>query len=82
MLKKIVKSIIGILVLCSFCYCSNNQKDKPNILWVIAEDLSPDLNCYGNKLVRTPILDQLAEKGVKFTNLITVASVCAPSRTE
>ena len=40
---------------------------RPNILWIIAEDMSPDLGCYGNQVVTTPNIDGLAEKGMKFT---------------
>jgi len=57
------------------------QNAQPNILWIIAEDLSQDLGCYGNDLVNTPILDSLAGQGIKFTNVFTTSPVCAPSRT-
>jgi len=53
---------------------------RPNILWIIAEDFSPDLGCYGNRLVRTPNLDGLAAEGVRFTNAFTTAPVCSASR--
>ena len=54
--------------------------ERPNILWIFAEDVCPDLGCYGNKLVRTPNLDRLAAEGVRFTNAFTTAPVCSPSR--
>ncbi len=53
---------------------------KPNILWLIAEDLCPDLGCYGNQLVHTANLDRLASEGVRYTNAFTTAPVCSPSR--
>ncbi len=56
------------------------KKPQPNVLWLIAEDLSPDLGCYGNKLVKTPNLDKLAAGGTMFTNAFATASVCSPSR--
>ena len=55
--------------------------EKPNILWIIAEDLSPDLGCYGHSIVQTPNLDALAKKGMRFTHVFTTAPVCSPSRT-
>jgi arylsulfatase A-like enzyme/glycerophosphoryl diester phosphodiesterase len=53
---------------------------RPNILWFIAEDMSPDLGCYGAKLVSTPNLDRLAASGVRYTRAFTTAPVCSPSR--
>ena len=57
-----------------------SQQKRPNILWIVANDISPDLGCYGNKLVQTPNLDKLAGQGVLYKNLITVGAVCSPSR--
>jgi len=54
---------------------------RPNILWIIAEDMSQDLGCYGNKIVTTPNIDQLAAKGMKFNNVFTTGPACSPSRT-
>ncbi len=53
---------------------------RPNILCVVCEDISPYLGCYGDPAAYTPNLDQLAEEGVKFTNVFSVSGVCAPSR--
>lgn len=56
------------------------KSQKPNILWIIAEDLSPDLGCYGNSLVRTPNIDKLAAQGARYTSAFTTSPVCSPSR--
>ena len=54
---------------------------KPNILWVTIEDTSPQfIGCYGNKDARTPVIDQLASEGVRFTNAFSTGTVCSPSR--
>ncbi len=53
---------------------------RPNILWLIAEDLSPDLGCYGTKEVWTPNLDRLASEGMRYTRAFTTAPVCSASR--
>ena len=37
---------------------------RPNILWLIADNIGPDLGCYGYPLVRTPRLDQMAARGM------------------
>lgn len=55
-------------------------KGKPNIIWLMAEDISTDLGCYGMKAVKTPALDKLAEEGVKYTNCICTNPICSPSR--
>jgi uncharacterized sulfatase len=54
---------------------------RPNILWIIAEDMSPDLGCYGNKVVTTPNIDLLASRGMKFNKVFTTGPACSPSRT-
>src|SRR5687767_1403007 len=53
---------------------------SPNIVWIVAEDLSPSLGCYGDKDAITPNLDRLASQGARFTRCFTHAPVCAPSR--
>ena len=54
--------------------------DRPNILWLIAEDFGPDLACYGTAQVVSPHLDKLAAEGVRFTRAYTTAPVCSASR--
>lgn len=56
------------------------EKKKWNVLWILGDDLSPDLGCYGDPLVKTPNLDKLAEEGVRFTHAFTTAPVCSASR--
>ena len=53
---------------------------RPNILWIVADDLGTDLGCYGEKAVSTPHLDKLASQGVRYENVFTVTAVCSPSR--
>ncbi|MDX9753415.1 MAG: sulfatase-like hydrolase/transferase [bacterium] len=56
------------------------QDQRPNILWIIAEDFCPELACYGYPLVQTPHIDALAAQGVRFTHAFTTAPVCSASR--
>jgi N-sulfoglucosamine sulfohydrolase len=53
---------------------------RPNILWILSEDISPELSCYGTPEVQTPNLDKLAGRGIRFTNAFTTAPVCSASR--
>jgi len=54
--------------------------ERPNIIWLMAEDISIDLECYGIKAVKTPNLNALAENGIKFTNCYCTNSISSPSR--
>ncbi|SKB80064.1 sulfatase-like hydrolase/transferase [Dyadobacter psychrophilus] len=56
------------------------QKDKPNILWIVSEDNSPFLGCYGDTFATTPNLDKFAKQGILYKNAFATAPVCAPSR--
>jgi len=53
---------------------------KPNVLFILAEDIGKHLACYGEPLVQTPNLDKLAARGVRYTNAFTTAPVCSASR--
>ena len=56
------------------------EKDRPNILWIVSEDISPDVGCYGTAADETPNLDKLARQGVRYNNAFTTAPVCSASR--
>lgn len=56
------------------------EKKQPNILWIVADDLGPELGCYGNKLIKTPNIDKLATQSIRYTNCHTVSAVCSASR--
>lgn len=53
---------------------------RPNILWLVAEDLSPYLPAFGDSTVETPNLSRLAAEGVRYTRCFSPSGVCAPSR--
>jgi uncharacterized sulfatase len=59
---------------------TNAKSDRPNILWITCEDLSPVLGCCGDVFALTPNLDRLAEQGVQYTRAFATASVCTPAR--
>ncbi len=53
---------------------------RPNFLWILIEDWSADLSCYGTKGIQTPHVDQLASQGIRYENAFTTAPVCSTSR--
>ncbi len=58
-----------------------NAADRPNVLFVLCDDLRPDaMGCYGSKHVRTPHIDALAARGMRFQNSFCTTSLCSPSR--
>ncbi len=59
---------------------AQNRNDRPNILWILGDDLGPQLGCYGHPLVHTPHADRIANEGVRFTHAFTTAPVCSASR--
>ena len=59
---------------------SKRTGNRPNILWITCEDISPHLGCYGDPEARTPNLDRLASEGRRYTNAFSISGVCAPSR--
>ena len=72
---------------CSFCMLFSTlivaptfADDRPNILWISCEDISPNLGCYGDEHAITPNLDRLARDGARFDRAFTPAGVCAVVR--
>jgi arylsulfatase A-like enzyme len=56
------------------------QADRPNIVWIIVDDMSANFSCYGEKTITTPNVDQLASNGTRFSKAFVTAPVCSPCR--
>lgn len=54
--------------------------EQPNIIWLVAEDLSPIIPPFGDSTVATPNLSRLAAEGIRYTHVFSPSGVCAPSR--
>jgi arylsulfatase A len=66
---------------CTFMHTTNEHKKKPNIILVVTDDLGyRDLGCYGQKKIKTPVLDRLAANGIKFNRFYAGNTQCLPSR--
>jgi N-sulfoglucosamine sulfohydrolase len=58
---------------------ADSLSERPNVVLIIADDVSPDFSCFGGQ-VATPHIDGLAAGGVRFDNAYVTASSCSPSR--
>ena len=79
----LMSSGLGLAGLSVGFNCRGNPRPKlerPNILWIVVEDASPHIGCYGHKYVETPFLDALASEGIRFTNAFVTSPICSPSR--
>lgn len=59
---------------------STTPLQRPNILWVIVEDMSPNFACYGQTGIETPNVDALAARGTRFTHAFVTGPICSISR--
>jgi arylsulfatase A-like enzyme len=53
---------------------------RPNIVWIVVDDMSANFSCYGETTVKTPHVDQLAADGTRFSKAFVTAPVCSPCR--
>lgn len=74
---KILLTISGLAI--SVLFAAKPEK-RPNIIWLMAEDMGQDLECYGMKAVKTPVLNKLAEEGILYTNACCSNPISSPSR--
>lgn len=69
-----------VLACCPLGAADQHAEDRPNVLWLTCEDISSDLGCYGDDYAITPVLDQLAREGVRYTHAVGICGVCAVNR--
>ena len=74
-------SLAALIIMVSAGELTAESVQRPNIIFIMADDLGyGDLGCYGQKLIKTPCLDQMAREGMRFTDFYAGCTVCAPSR--
>jgi len=71
---------ITLTIVLSLCSAFLSAADKPNVLLILVDDLKPALGCYGDAKAKTPNLDRLAARGMRFDLAYCNQAVCAPSR--
>ena len=72
--------VVALLLLPTHRPQAQQAAARPNILWLIGEDLGPQFACYGTKEVSTPNVDRLAKEGVRYARAYTTGPVCSASR--
>ncbi len=75
--------LVGVLFLLVHIACGSLVADetaRPNVLFLICDDLNCDIGCYGHPRVKTPNIDALAARGVRFANAHCQYPLCGPSR--
>lgn len=73
--------LLSFVVLLVYCDTYAQSPSKPNIIFIIADDLGyGDLGCYGQQKIETPNIDRLAAEGLRYTQFYSGSTVCAPSR--
>ncbi len=77
-LARLIPGFIGVAD--TFLASAVESAHRPNILWITAEDLSPNLGCYGDAYARTPHLDAFARESARYTQAFATAPVCSPAR--
>ncbi len=79
-LQNLFRCMILILSFISCHNCSNKETVKPNVLFIMVDDLRTQLGCYGHHQMITPQIDRLASKGILFSNAYCNVPVCGASR--
>ena len=72
--------LIGFLPVAGRAQLAGTNPERPNILWITCEDMSPHLPSFGDATIATPSIDRLAKEGIRYTRVYSVSGVCAPSR--
>lgn len=73
--------LTGVLTLLAAPRAHADSQDRYNVLFIIVDDLRPELGCYGTPIIQSPNIDALAETGTVFRRAYCQQAVCGPSRT-
>ena len=74
-----MKRLLTLFMFVAFSWHSN-AADRPNILWLVIDDMGCEFSCYGEEVIETPNIDRLAREGTRFTNAFLTSPVCSTAR--
>jgi arylsulfatase A-like enzyme len=74
-MNKLHKFVLFFIVPMTLC-----AVERPNILWLVIDDMGIELSCYGETVIKTPNIDRLARGGTRYTNAFLTAPVCSTAR--
>ncbi|MFC7337866.1 sulfatase [Haloferula chungangensis] len=72
--------LIAALIIPGISPVAAEDLNRPNVLFLVSDDLRPDLGCYGNAVVKSPNIDAIAAQGLVFNRAYCQQAVCSPSR--
>jgi iduronate 2-sulfatase len=79
--RQLIPLVIALIVPTVLLSAENETSpNRPNILLILVDDLKPALGCYGDSSARTPHIDKLAGRGMRFDLAYCNQAVCGPSR--
>ncbi|MBD5777941.1 sulfatase-like hydrolase/transferase [Pelagicoccus sp. NFK12] len=79
-MKSLRHLAVALASIVSLAASVSAEDTRPNIIWLMGEDMGPELSCYGHPAIHTPHIDALAEQGTRFTQAFGTASSCTPNR--
>jgi arylsulfatase A-like enzyme len=79
--REFLGATLGTTTLLTTSALAQSTSRRPNVLFILADDMGyGDLSCYGRPDYQTPVLDNLARQGIRFTSAYAAAPVCTPTR--